>query len=246
MCAEHCARLGPGGRSGATSGPPLQPKQQQLAEEVKDVDGGGVGRSAPAGAEADVPKASPEARPQIPTKPRLPSKAQELGSSPAGRPTPAPRKAPEGPALTPPTPRPRSSLQHENLAEQGGSSGLVNGEHGSEVGGHSLGCVSCLNVCVVGSICVSVFSEPCSVHTRRGGGTALSPGPSWALGTDSVQACLCLQGPASLSGETSTDRDVHRMWKSVKTGEAEATVGFTEDTRGVRGGFEQEVTLGLG
>ncbi|XP_059258015.1 MICAL-like protein 1 [Mustela nigripes] len=128
VCTEHCARLGPGGRSGATSGPPLQPKQQQLAEEVKDVDGGGVGRSAPAGAEADVPKASPEARPQIPTKPRLPSKAQELrSSSPAGRPTPAPRKAPESPALTPPTPRPRSSLQHENLAEQGGSSGLVNG-----------------------------------------------------------------------------------------------------------------------
>uniref|UniRef100_A0A7N5K8L7 MICAL like 1 n=1 Tax=Ailuropoda melanoleuca TaxID=9646 RepID=A0A7N5K8L7_AILME len=127
VCAEHCARLGPGGRSGAKPGPPLQPKQQQLAEEVKDVDGGGVGASAPAGAEVDVPKASPEARPQIPTKPWLPSKPQELGSSPAGHPTPAPRKAPESPALTPPTPRPRSSLQHENSAEQGGSSGLVNG-----------------------------------------------------------------------------------------------------------------------
>ncbi|XP_027971362.1 MICAL-like protein 1 isoform X1 [Eumetopias jubatus] len=127
VCAEHCARLGPGGRSGAKAGPHLQPKQQELAEEVRDVDGGGTGASAPAEAEVAVPKASPEVRPQIPTKPRLPSKPQELGSFPAGRPTPAPRKAPESPALTPPTPRPRSSLQHENLAEQGGNSGLVNG-----------------------------------------------------------------------------------------------------------------------
>uniref|UniRef100_A0A452UI65 MICAL like 1 n=1 Tax=Ursus maritimus TaxID=29073 RepID=A0A452UI65_URSMA len=81
VCAEHCARLGPGGRLGAKPGPPLQPKQQQLAEEVKDVDGGGAGASVPAGAEVGVPKAPP-----------------------------------------------RAHLQHENSAEQGGSSGLVNGE----------------------------------------------------------------------------------------------------------------------
>uniref|UniRef100_A0A452UIK0 MICAL like 1 n=1 Tax=Ursus maritimus TaxID=29073 RepID=A0A452UIK0_URSMA len=80
VCAEHCARLGPGGRLGAKPGPPLQPKQQQLAEEVKDVDGGGAGASVPAGAEVGVPKAPP-----------------------------------------------RAHLQHENSAEQGGSSGLVNG-----------------------------------------------------------------------------------------------------------------------
>lgn len=146
VCAEHCARLGPGGRSGTRPGPPLQPKQQQLGEEVKDVDGGGPGRTAPAGAEAEGSQASPEARPQITTKPRLPNKPQELGGSPAGRPTPAPRRAPESPAPTPPTPRPRSSLQHENLAEQGGSSGLVNGEQGPSAAGHWLGCVWCLHV----------------------------------------------------------------------------------------------------
>ncbi|XP_026926559.1 MICAL-like protein 1 isoform X2 [Acinonyx jubatus] len=127
VCAEHCARLGPGGRSGTKAGPPLQPKQRQLAEEAEDVDGGAPGPGAPVGAEVDVPKAGPEARPQIPTKPRVPSKPQELGSSPAGRPTPAPRKASENTAPTPPTPRPRSSLQHETPGEPGGGSSLVNG-----------------------------------------------------------------------------------------------------------------------
>lgn len=130
MCAEHCARLGPGGRSGTKAGPPLQSKQRQLAEEAEDVDGGGPGPAAPVVAEVDVPKAGPEARPQIPTKPRVPSKPQELGSSPAGRPTPAPRRASENTAPTPPTPRPRSSLQHETPGEPGGGSGLVNGERG--------------------------------------------------------------------------------------------------------------------
>lgn len=132
VCAEQCARLGPGGRSGAKPWSAPQPKPQQeeakeAAEEAKDVEGGGRSPSAAAGAEVDAPQASPEVRPQIPTKPRVPGKPQELASPPAGRPTPAPRKASESTALTPPTPRPRSSLQPENLVEQGGSSGLVNG-----------------------------------------------------------------------------------------------------------------------
>ncbi|KAB1269409.1 MICAL-like protein 1 [Camelus dromedarius] len=127
VCAEHCARLGPGGRSVVRPGPPQQPKQQHLPEEAKDVEGGGPGPSVAAGAEVDLPKASPETRPQIPTKPRVPGKPQELANPPASRPTPAPRKASESTAPTPPTPRPRSSLQHENLVEQGGSGGLVNG-----------------------------------------------------------------------------------------------------------------------
>ncbi|XP_063519296.1 MICAL-like protein 1 isoform X3 [Pongo pygmaeus] len=130
VCAEHCARLGPGTRSGTRPGPFSQPKQQhqqQLAEDAKDVPGGGPSSSAPAGAEADGPKASPEARPQIPTKPRVPGKPQELASPPVGRPTPAPRKASESTAPAPPTPLPRSSLQQENLVEQAGSSSLVNG-----------------------------------------------------------------------------------------------------------------------
>ncbi|KAB0349681.1 hypothetical protein FD754_014538 [Muntiacus muntjak] len=128
VCAEHCARLGASGRSGARPGTPPQPKQQQLTEEAKEVEGGSPSLKATAGAEADVPKASPEGRPQIPAKPRVPSRPQELASPPASRPTPAPRKASESTAPTPPTPRPRSSLQQENLVEQGGSSGLVNGK----------------------------------------------------------------------------------------------------------------------
>ncbi|KAM9229556.1 MICAL-like protein 1 isoform 3-T3 [Dugong dugon] len=130
VCAERCARLGPGGRSGTRPVPLSQTKQQhqpQLSEEAKDVEGGCSSPHAVTVSEADGPKASPEARPHIPTKPRLPSKPQELASPLAGRPTPAPRKASESVALTPPTPRPRSSLQHENLVEQGGSGGLVNG-----------------------------------------------------------------------------------------------------------------------
>ncbi|XP_053439974.1 MICAL-like protein 1 [Nycticebus coucang] len=130
VCAEHCARLGPGTRSGARLGPLSQPKQQhqqQLAETAKDVLGGSPSPSVAAGAEEDGPKGSPEARPQIPTKPQVPGKPPELASPPAGRPTPAPRKAIESTAPTPPTPRPRSSLQQENLGEQAGSSGLVNG-----------------------------------------------------------------------------------------------------------------------
>ncbi|XP_036862877.2 MICAL-like protein 1 isoform X1 [Manis javanica] len=124
MCAERCTRLGPGGWSGAKPG---LPGQQQLAEEAKAVEGGSPSPSVTTGPEVDIPKASPEARPQVPTKPQVPGKLQELGSSPAGRPTPAPRKASENTALTPPTPRPRSSLQHENSGEHGGSSSLVNG-----------------------------------------------------------------------------------------------------------------------
>ncbi|XP_019520112.1 PREDICTED: MICAL-like protein 1 [Hipposideros armiger] len=131
VCAEHCARLGPGGRSGTKPRLPPQPKQQQeeakeTAGEAKDEEGGGPSPSAAAAAEMDTPKASPETRPQVPTKPRVPGKPQELASPPASRPTPTPRKASESTALTAPTPRPRSSLQPENL-EQGGSSGLVNG-----------------------------------------------------------------------------------------------------------------------
>ncbi|XP_006071432.3 MICAL-like protein 1 isoform X4 [Bubalus bubalis] len=128
VCAEHCARLGPSGRSGARPGTLPQPKQQQLTEEAKEVEGGSPSPKATAGAEADVTKASPEGRPQVPTKPRVPGRPQELASPPASRPTPAPRKASESTALTPPTPRPRSSLQQENLVEQGGGSGLVNGK----------------------------------------------------------------------------------------------------------------------
>ncbi|XP_012597295.2 MICAL-like protein 1 [Microcebus murinus] len=130
VCAEHCARLGPGARLGARPGPAQQPKQQhqqQLAEEAKDVLGGGPSPSVAAGAEADGPKASPKARPQIPTKPRVPGKDPELASPPASRPTPAPRKAPESTAPTPPTPRPRSSLQQDNSVEQPAGSSLVNG-----------------------------------------------------------------------------------------------------------------------
>lgn len=131
VCAEHCARLGPGGRSGTKPRLPPQPKQQQeeakeTAGEAKDEEGGGPSPSAAAAAETDMPTASPETRPQVPTKPRVPGKPQELASPPASRPTPTPRKASESTALTAPTPRPRSSLQPENL-EQGGSSGLVNG-----------------------------------------------------------------------------------------------------------------------
>lgn len=171
MCAEHCARLGPGGRSGARPGPPPQPKQQQLAGEAKDVEAVGPSPNAAAGAaeaEADMPKASPEARPQIPTKPRVPGKPQELASPPASRPTPAPRRASESTAPTPPTPRPRSSLQHENLAEPGGSSVLVNGEQRSSWGQtlpgtrlafkctHAWGCASGRTVCAcVYAMCVA-------------------------------------------------------------------------------------------
>lgn len=125
MCTETCARLGPGGRAGAKPRSPPQPKPQQedakeAAEEAKDVEGGSP--SVATGAES---------RPQIPTKPCVPDRPQELASPQAGRPMPAPRKALESTAqapLTPPTPRPRSSLQPENL-EPGGS-GLVNGEQG--------------------------------------------------------------------------------------------------------------------
>ncbi|KAM7115100.1 MICAL-like protein 1 isoform 2-T2 [Molossus nigricans] len=122
VCAEHCARLGPGGRSGAKPRFPPQPKQQQEeAKEAeaaaKDVEGGSLSPSVAAGTEAE---------PQIPPKPCVPDKPQDLASPQAGRPMPAPRKAFESPALTPPTPRPRSSLQPETLAEQGSSS-LVNG-----------------------------------------------------------------------------------------------------------------------
>lgn len=98
------------------------------------MEGGSPSPKATAGAEADVPKASPEGRPQVPAKPRVPGRPQELASPPASRPTPAPRKASESTAPTPPTPRPRSSLQQENLVEQGGGSSLVNGERGSRWG----------------------------------------------------------------------------------------------------------------
>lgn len=153
MCAEHCARLGPGGCLGAKPGPPPQPKQQQqeeakeAAEEAKDVEDGSPSPSAATGAAMDTPKAGPETRPQIPTKPRTLGKPQEQASPLAGRPTPAPRKASESTAPTPPTPRPRSSLQPENLAEQGGSSGLVNGEQGPSWAGRSLWRVWCSHTC---------------------------------------------------------------------------------------------------
>ncbi|XP_049740362.1 MICAL-like protein 1 isoform X1 [Elephas maximus indicus] len=130
VCAERCARLGPGGRLETRPGSLSQSKTQhqpQLAEGAKDVEGGCSGPRVAAVADADEPKAGPEARAHIPTKPRVPSKPQELASPPPSRPTPAPRKASESTALTPPTPRPRSSLQHENMVEQGGSGGLVNG-----------------------------------------------------------------------------------------------------------------------
>ncbi|XP_037701623.1 MICAL-like protein 1 [Choloepus didactylus] len=130
VCAAPCTRLGPGGRSGTRPGAPLQLKeqhQQPLAGEAKAVEGSTPSPGVAAGAEADGPKAGSEARPQIPTKPRVPSKPQELTSPPPGRPTPAPRRVSEGSAPTPPMPRPRSSLQQESPAEQGGSGGLVNG-----------------------------------------------------------------------------------------------------------------------
>lgn len=159
VCAEHCARLGPGGRLGAKPGPPPQPKQQQheeakeAAEEAKDVEDGSPSPSAATGAAIDAPKAGPETRPQIPTKPRALGRPQEQASPLAGRPTPAPRKASESTAPTPPTPRPRSSLQPENLAEQGGSSGLVNGEQGPSWAGHSLRTVWCSHTRSVHALC---------------------------------------------------------------------------------------------
>ncbi|XP_005003898.2 MICAL-like protein 1 isoform X2 [Cavia porcellus] len=122
VCAERCTRLGPGGQAGARPGPPSQPKPQQLAEEARDGEEGGPSSSVAAGR-----KAVPEARPHVPTKPPLPGKPQELSSPVSGRPTPAPRKASDSMAPTPPTPRPRSSLQQDSTAEQGGSGGLVNG-----------------------------------------------------------------------------------------------------------------------
>ncbi|XP_045146782.1 MICAL-like protein 1 [Echinops telfairi] len=131
VCTEHCARLGPGARSGAKPGPLEPPKQlqPQLGEEASGVEGGHPSPPLVSATEADEPKArGTEAQPQIPTKPCIASKPQELASPPAGRPTPAPRKAAESTALTPPTPRPRSSLQYESLVEPGG---LVNGSLGS-------------------------------------------------------------------------------------------------------------------
>ncbi|XP_036152577.1 MICAL-like protein 1 isoform X2 [Myotis myotis] len=130
VCAEHCPRLGPGGRGAKPRSPP-QPKRQpeegkEAAEEAKDVEGGGPSPRAAAGAEV---------RPQIPTKPCLLDKPQDLASPQAGRPMPTPRKTLESTApapsvpptpAVPPTPRPRSSLQPENSVEQGGGS-LVNG-----------------------------------------------------------------------------------------------------------------------
>ncbi|KAM6215035.1 MICAL-like protein 1 isoform 2-T2 [Rhynchocyon petersi] len=127
VCAERCTRLGPGTRSGTRPGPLLQSKQQhppQLPEAVKDVE---EVHSSPRVADvADTD--GPKVQPQIPTKPCIPNKPQELASPPAGRPTPAPRKSSEGAAMMPPTPRPRSSLQHEQPVEPAGSGGLVNGK----------------------------------------------------------------------------------------------------------------------
>lgn len=122
VCTERCTRLGPGGQAGARPGPPSQPKPQQLEEEARDGEGGG-----PSPSVAAPPKAIPEARPHVPTKPPLPGKPQELASFPSSRPTPAPRKTSDSVASTPPTPRPRSSLQQDSSAEQGGSGGLANG-----------------------------------------------------------------------------------------------------------------------
>lgn len=128
MCAKRCARLGPGGRSGAR--PFSQREQQQVAEEAKDGEESDLSPSvaAVAAAEGDGLQASSEVPPQTQSKPPLPSKPQELASPPVGRPTPAPRKASESSALTPPTPRPRSSLQQDGLVEPSVNTGLVNGE----------------------------------------------------------------------------------------------------------------------
>lgn len=134
MCAERCPRLGPAGQAGARPGPPPLPKPQQLEEEARDGEGGAPSPSAAVG-----PKAIPEARPHVPTKPPLPGRPQELASPPTGRPTPAPRKASDSAASTPPTPRPRSSLQQGSSAEKGASSGLVNGERGCSWGCRRVG-----------------------------------------------------------------------------------------------------------
>lgn len=125
VCAERCARLGPGG--GAGTRPLSQRRQQQVAEAAKDGEDSDPSPSVAGVAEADGLQASSEVQPQILNKPPLPSKPQEVASPPVGRPTPAPRKASENSALTPPTPRPRSSLQQDGLVDQGVSSGLVNG-----------------------------------------------------------------------------------------------------------------------
>nr|XP_042120772.1 MICAL-like protein 1 isoform X2 [Peromyscus maniculatus bairdii] len=128
VCAKRCARLGPGGRSGAR--PFSQREQQQVAEEAKDGEESDLSPSVAAvaaAAEGDGLQASSEVPPQTQSKPPLPSKPQELASPPVGRPTPAPRKASESSALTPPTPRPRSSLQQDGLVEPSVSTGLVNG-----------------------------------------------------------------------------------------------------------------------
>ncbi|XP_036315259.1 MICAL-like protein 1 isoform X2 [Pipistrellus kuhlii] len=124
VCAEHCARLGPGGRGARPRSPPQPERQQEegrdAAAEATDVEGGGPSPRAAAGAEA---------RPRVPTKPCVPDRPPDPASPQAGRPMPAPRKTVEGtapPPSVPPTPRPRSSLQPENPVEQGGSS-LVNG-----------------------------------------------------------------------------------------------------------------------
>ncbi|EHH65827.1 hypothetical protein EGM_02674, partial [Macaca fascicularis] len=129
VCAEHCARLGPGTRSGTRPGfsQPKQQHQQQLAEDAKDVPGGSPSSSAPAGAEADGPKASPEARPQIPRlhEPPVPK--------PRGTPkTPAPRKDPpwitlvqaepkKKPAPLPPSSSPGPPSQDSRQVENGGT-----------------------------------------------------------------------------------------------------------------------------
>ncbi|KAM4881263.1 MICAL-like protein 1 [Thomomys bottae] len=126
VCAERCTRPGPGGRAGSRPGSLLQTKQPPITE-AKDNDGGASSPRAAAQAGTDAPKVSAEARPQVPAKPPIPGKSQELASPPAVRPTPAPRKAPESTASTPPTPRPRSSLQQDGSVEQSGSGVLVNG-----------------------------------------------------------------------------------------------------------------------
>ncbi|XP_040841850.1 MICAL-like protein 1 isoform X1 [Ochotona curzoniae] len=124
VCAERCARLGPGGRLGPRCATATQSKPLPAA---KDEDAGDTSSAEGAGAKADDAKAVPEARPQLAAKPQLPGKPQELTSPPGSRPTPAPRKASESSAPTPPTPRPRSSLQQDSLAEQAGGNSLVNG-----------------------------------------------------------------------------------------------------------------------